>query len=660
MNYLQTHDYVIIGAYLLALIGLGVYLKKRASASVEDYIVGGRNLPWWMLGFSGMASFLDVAGTMLIVSFLFMLGPRGLFIEFRGGAVLVLAIMMLWTGKWHRRSGCLTGAQWMIFRFGDGAGGRFAQLAKSASVFIWVVGMLSYLAKGVGLFFSMLLPYSPMECALGLIVVASIYTMFSGFYGVVVTDLVQSVVIIAAVGIVTFLALDKMQGIESLPALAESVTGNAHWLKATPTTHADLLKGYEAQEALLTFALFYLFKNLFFSTGTGDDPKFFGAKSDADVAKMSFLWVCVMAIRWPLMIAFAILGLFLVGSMFPAPDTIEQASLLIQQQIPDVTAATWHSVTYEIINNPAMFDPSLIAGLESLLGEQAWKDKLLMVGYHGSVDPERVMPAVLLNEIPAGLRGLLLVALIAASMSTFDSNVNMAAGIFMNDVYKKYLRPSASVRELVFSTWAFIALVVLIGFLFAFQVQSINDIWDWIIMGLGSGLMMPTILRLYWWRFNGTGFATGLVVGLLAAVLQRLLMPELDARLQLLVIGGIGLVASIGGTYLSGPTDRDTLENFYRKTRPFGFWGPLKSSLDPQTRKAMSTEHRRDLLAVPVAVSFQILLFLTPMLAIVGNWTATCVCGAALLVLLVAFWLIWFRHQLAPALDAAPQQSDAV
>ena len=646
MDYLQTHDYVIIAVYLLALVGLGFYLQKRASASVEDYIVGGRNLPWWMLGFSGMASFLDVAGTMLIVSFLFMLGPRGLFIEFRGGAVLVLAIMMLWTGKWHRRSGCLTGAQWMIFRFGDGAGGRFAQLAKSISVFIWVVGMLSYLAKGVGLFLSMMLPFSPMTCAFGLIAVATIYTMFSGFYGVVVTDLIQSVVIIAAVIIVTFLALDKMQGIESLPALAETVTGNAHWIKAAPTAHADLLKGYEAQEALMTFALFYLFKNLFFATGTGDDPKFFGAKSDADCAKLSFLWVCVMAVRWPLMISFAILGLFLVGSMFPTPDTIEQASLLIQQYNPQATAANWHSITREIINSPASFDPSMIGGLESLLGEQAWKDKLLMVGYHGSVDPERVMPAVLLNEIPAGLRGLMLIALLAASMSTFDSNVNMAAGIFMNDVYKKYLRPSASVREVVVSTWAFIAVVVAIGFLFAFQVQSINDIWDWIIMGLGSGLMMPTILRLYWWRFNGSGFATGLILGLLAAVLQRLFMPELDARLQLIVIGGIGLVASIGGTYLSGPADRETLETFYRKTRPFGFWGPLKESLDEETRNAMSIEHRRDLLAVPVAVGFQILLFLTPMLAIAGNWTATLICGVALIFLAIALWVMWLRHQL--------------
>ena len=108
-NYLNTFDYAVIVLYALTLIGMTFYLKRLASASLEDYLVGGRSLPWWMLGTSGMASYLDVAGTMVIVSFLYMLGPRGLFIEFRGGAVLVLVMMMLWTGKWHRRSGCRPG-----------------------------------------------------------------------------------------------------------------------------------------------------------------------------------------------------------------------------------------------------------------------------------------------------------------------------------------------------------------------------------------------------------------------------------------------------------------------------------------------------------------------------------------------------------------------
>ena len=133
MKYLSYLDCGIILAYFVVLVGIGRYLKKRASASLSDYFLGGRRIPWWLLGISGMAAWVDMTGTMIITSFLFMLGPRGLFVEFRGGAGLVLIFVLLWLGKWHRRSGCLTGAEWMTFRFGDGFGGNFAKLASVVS-----------------------------------------------------------------------------------------------------------------------------------------------------------------------------------------------------------------------------------------------------------------------------------------------------------------------------------------------------------------------------------------------------------------------------------------------------------------------------------------------------------------------------------------------
>lgn len=175
-GYFGTIDYIFMGIYAAVLVALGIYLKGRASESLEDYIIGGRKVPWWAMGISGMAQFLDLTGTALIVSFLFMLGPQGLFIEFRGGAVLILVFMTLWIGKWHRRSGCLTGAQWNIFRFGDCWGGRFAQLISVIAIVLTTIGMLAYLTKGVGLFLAAFLPFSPEVCAYGLIFLAAIYS----------------------------------------------------------------------------------------------------------------------------------------------------------------------------------------------------------------------------------------------------------------------------------------------------------------------------------------------------------------------------------------------------------------------------------------------------------------------------------------------------
>lgn len=643
MDYLNTFDYVIIGLYMAMLIGLGFWLKKKASNSLEDYIVGGHNMPWWALGISGMASFLDVAGTMVIVSFLFMLGPRGLFIEFRGGAVLCLVMMMLWTGKWHRRSGCLTGAEWMIFRFGDGPGGRFAQLAKAISAIVMTVGMLAYLVIGVGLFLSMFLPFTPPMCALMLVVVASIYTMFSGFYGVVFTDFIQSIIILIAVVIISFLALTHIGDVPNFAELAQKVTANPQWMEAMPRWNTPMPAGYEAYEALLLFATLYLMRNIIFGSGSGDDPKYFGAKNDAECAKLSFLWTCLMAVRWPMMIGFAVLGLFLVNTLFPDQTAIEAANEAVKTYVPDVTAENWQATTSKIIYSPESFPEGLIASLTNTLGE-AWKRKLLLVSYNATINPERIMPAVLLFDIPMGLRGLLLIALLAASMSTFDSTVNATAGMFVRDIYQKYLRPSAQMREMLLATWIFIASIVAIGFLFAYSIKSINDVWDWIIMGLGGGMMMPTILRLYWWRFNGGGFATGMAFGMIAAIVQRVLWPELTANWQLIIIGSIGLVGSIIGTLITPPTPEAVLENFYRKTRPFGFWGPLKSRLSPEIREAMGIEHRRDIIAIPFALTFQVMLFLAPMLLIIQNWTAGLTCIVIGAVALCGLYFIWLRH----------------
>lgn len=647
INYLNAFDYSVIAVYALVLIGMTFYLKKLASQSLEDYLVGGRSLPWWMLGVSGMASYLDVAGTMVIVSFLYMLGPRGLFIEFRGGAVLVLVLMMLWTGKWHRRSGCLTGAEWMIYRFGDGPGGRFAQLAKAIATIIWLIGMLAYLIKAMGLFLSMLLPFSPTQCAAGLILVASIYTMFSGFYGVVFTDLLQSLIIVAAVALVSSLAMSQFSDGAALEALAAQVTGNKDWTAAMPHWHTSMPAGYEQYEALIAFAGIYLLRNLFFGLGTGDDPKYFGARSDAECSKLSFLWTCLMSVRWPMMMGFAVLGIVLVGKLFPDQGIIQDVAGVIKQHLPAVTEETWQDATSALINSPDSNAP-LVAELNARLGER-WRDKLLLVSYHGTVNPERILPAVLLFEIPAGFRGLMLIALLAASMSTFDSNVNLTAGLFVRDIYQKYLRPAAPIRELLFATWMFIAAVVGTGFLFAYSVKSINEVWDWVLMGLGGGMMVPIILRMYWWRFNGGGFAIGMLCGTTAAIAQRLFLADLGPQYQLLLIGGVGLLASVTGALLTAPTDADVLRHFYQTTWPFGFWKQFKNELPEDVAQQVTAEHNRDIAAVPFALTFQVMIFLAPMLLIIRNWSAFAVCTA---IAAIAFWglyRIWLQHIHVPA-----------
>ncbi len=109
MTALSNLDYWIIGTFLAIILVVGLAASRLAARSMEHYFLGGRSLPWYLLGISGMSAWFDLTGTMIITSFLYLLGPRGLYIEFRGGAVLVLAFLLAYTAKWHRRSGCMTG-----------------------------------------------------------------------------------------------------------------------------------------------------------------------------------------------------------------------------------------------------------------------------------------------------------------------------------------------------------------------------------------------------------------------------------------------------------------------------------------------------------------------------------------------------------------------
>lgn len=644
---LNTIDITFIAVYFSILIVLGLFLSRKASASLEDYLLGGKKLPWWALGFSGMGSFLDVTGTALIISFLFMLGPRGIFVEFRGGAVLVLAVWMVWAGKWHRRSNCMTGGEWMIYRFGEGFGGKFARIARAGGFIVLAVGLLAYLSKGIGLFLSMFINLSPTACTLIMVTIVTIYTIFSGFYGVVFTDMFQSVIVLIATAAISIMAFVKVSGTEQLATLAQAVVGNEAWTHTVPQWRTSMPKDYEQYQLLVMFALFYMIRHVFGATGDADDPKYFGARTPRECGTLSFMWIWLMMFRWPMMMGVAVLGLFLVMDFFPDQAVLLEAAEFIKAQLGAVQDTDWTDRLAEIIHHPANH-PQLVAGLEQILGGD-WPDKLNLLSIDGTVNKERILPAVILHYVPPGFRGLILIAMIAASMSTFDSIINKAIGFFTCDIYQGYLRRSAGNRELIYISWGFGVALVAASLLLSFTAKTINDIWGWVIMGLGGGLMVPLFLRFFWWRFNGSGFAVGTVVGLTGAIVQRAIWPDLDERWQFLVMVGIGFVGSIVGTILTGPIERPILEHFYRTTRPFGFWGPLRECLSPDDRAPTTREHRNDLIALPFVLAWQITLFILPMQLIIHNFRDFWITLIIFVVSLIGIYLFWYRNLPAKA-----------
>lgn len=644
-DYFGKLDYAFMIFYVIVLIGLGFYLKRQASKSLDNYICGGGNIPWWCMGISGMASFLDLAGTAVIVSFLFMMGPQGLFVEFRGGAVLILPFMMLWTGKWHRRSGCLTGAQWNIFRFGDCWGGRASQLMGVIATVLTTIGMLAYLIVGAGIFLSTFLPWSPFWCSLGLLVLATPYTMMSGFYGVIFTDLFQSLIIIAAVIYVSVTAFMGIESAQEVSEVALAVTGNPDWISGLPKWEVHVPKGYEMYKHLIIFSGFYLLRTIVAGVGTGADPRYFGAKNDRECGKLSLLWTALMSVRWPLMIGIAVLGLYLVNDLIPNQGNIQQAAEAIQNHYPETDKPLWGDLISSIANTPEKHDVALVGELKGILGDSKWVEKMNLISYEGTVNPEKILSQVLMMKVARGMRGILVIALIAAALSTFGSWVNLGTSQFVNDFYKKWINPKASTKQLILASWVTVISIVFLSFLFSRSLESINEIWGWMMMGFGAGFLVPSFLRLYWWRFNGAGSAIGTLVGLIAAIVQRLVVPDLNEVYQFVFVLTVGLIGSVAAALLTKPTDPEVLENMYLKTRPFGIWGHLKNKLPEEEKKKVSIEHRNDLLALPFAMVWQTCIFLAPMLFLIHNWggfVGTFMLG---LVGFAGVYFIWFRNQ---------------
>jgi hypothetical protein len=129
-----------------------------------------------------------------------------------------------------------------------------------------------------------------------------------------------------------------------------------------------------------------------------------------------------------------------------------------------------------------------------------------------------------------------------------------------------------------------------------------------------------------------------------AAVVQRIIWPEMSEFLQLGYALVAGMVGGIIATFCDKPTDPDVLKTFYMKTRPFGVWGHLKRQLPEAEQRRMTREHVQDLTAIPFAMLWQVNMFLAPMLLVIHNWSALAVSLTLFLVGGAGLYFIWYRH----------------
>lgn len=311
-------DNIILIAYFVIILGIGLCISNRARKSLDGYFLGGKKLPWYILGISGMASFIDIAGTAFQVAFFFMLGAKGFWVGFQGNACLLLAFLMIFMGKWLNRSGVMTNAELIVLRFGKGKTGQIARIVTVVSILVIVLAFLGYFFVGSTKILPDYIPFfsDPRMTALFFFVVVALITMLSGFQGVVFTDLLQSALIL---GLIVFVGIKAYNTIT--PEYVSSFA-SVEWTQFFPAGwnwQQSLPEAYASMNPLGILLVFWIIANLLQGFALPIDAwtsqRYYAARNERESSLIACQWIALYSLRFVLMAGMGILAVGIAGQI---------------------------------------------------------------------------------------------------------------------------------------------------------------------------------------------------------------------------------------------------------------------------------------------------------------------------------------------------------
>ncbi|WP_276390912.1 sodium:solute symporter family protein [Eudoraea chungangensis] len=601
---LKGIDITIILLYLLATVIIGLVLRKKAQRSKDDYLLGGKSLPWYMLGLSNASGMFDISGTMWLVTLTFVYGLKSIWIPWLW-PVFNQVFLMVYLSAWLRRSNVTTGAEWILFRFGEGKGGRLSHSVVVAFAIVSCLGFLAYGFIGLGKFVEIFIPweavsaYIPFDIPLAYVphFYGAVFTLFAVFYsvlggmsGIVWADLLQFSIMTISSFAIAFIAWQAMG--------TSTLLVPDGWMNPFFGWHLDIdwtqliseVNDKIVSDGYSLFGLFFMlvvFKGLLASIAgpapNYDMQKILSTKSPKEAAKMSgFVSLALMPTRYLMIGGFAILG------------------ILFYDQL-DLNRA-------------------------------------------GTIDFENILPSAISNFVPVGLMGLLLAGLLAAFMSTFAGTLNAAQAYLVNDVYLRN-KKDASPGQVKSMNYTSGIVVVFISIVLGCFIEDVNSITQWIVSALWGGYVVSNTLKWHWWRFNGNGYFWGMLSGLIPAIIFPLVFQE---TLELYLFPLLLLITTLGclfGTYTAAPTDEKVLIDFYKKTRPWGFWKPIKEKVvrnEPDFKE--NKAFKKDMFTVFIGTATQTLLVVIPLYLILHEYTSLWI---SLGLFAICAWILkrfWWNH----------------
>lgn len=510
-------DWAVVALSLVGVMVVGLLFTRRASGSVADFFVGGRNIPWWLAGTSILATSF-AADTPLHTTR--MIREHGLgagsfyWVGIIGGVLIALVFSQLW-----RRTGVVTENEFVELRYSGkpaawlrGVMAIYKSLLLEIITMAWVtLGMVKVVKVAMGLPEQVTLVGATMSSEVlvvaVLIAVTVVFSAASGLWGVVTTDFIEFIIAMGGAVVLAVVAFDRVGGSSGLRAGLEATPHGARALDMTPNPAAHGL----AMFSIVVYFTVQWWANAY-ADGSGPRAQRFLSSRDERHALASGLW-----------------------------------SLAVQFVI-----RTW---------------PWFIAALASL------------VLYPTLTDHEAVYPQMIVDLLPVGLKGLMIASFFSAFISTMDTHYNMTASYLVNDVYRRFAVKGKSEKHYVgVSRWMTILVAVLAGIL-ALGLPSVLGALRF-KMELMAGLGLIYLLRWAWWRINATTELVALITSVAVAfIVQALPFSSGDtadaSALRLVLVVAISAVAAIVATFLTPAEPEAKLVAFYRQVRPFGRWGPV-------------------------------------------------------------------------------------
>jgi solute:Na+ symporter, SSS family len=580
---LHTIDIAIVVVYFAAMLTVGLWVSRRGTKNMGSYFLGGRALPWYLLGVSNASGMFDVSGTMWMTYILFIYGLKAIWLPFVW-PVFNQIFLMVYMSAWTRRSNVMTGAEWIQTRFGRDTGANLAHMSVVLFALVNVVGLLAYCFKGIGKFLVVLLPWHFTGNSTGLLSdeniyailimgVTSLYAIKGGMVSVVITEVTQySILVISAI----------------------SIGAIAMW-RVTP--------------AMIRLSTPPGWMNPFFGWHLGLDWTGIMDSANATIRHDGNEFFMIIFL-------FMTLKGVLASLAGPAPNYDMQRIL--------ATRTPREACLMSAMVNLVMWFPAYVMGTGIVVLALGF----CMPELHAMATPdfEKILPMVLSKYVPVGLLGVVLAGFMAAFMSNFAATLNAAPAYLVNDIYKRFIDPEVSGRKAVNLSRLASFVVLAMGIVLGLMTTRITDVMMWLVGALYSGFVVANVLKWYWWRFNGYGYFWGMVSGIGSAMIvpvfaRRIFGENVNMLYTFPAIFAVSAVSAFIGTMCTKPESDETLIKFYKNVRPWGWWGRIRDLVlesDPSFQP--NRDCARNWVNIVVGIVWQLSIFTTPIYLVTRNW----------------------------------------